>query len=160
MNQFQRLALTSLTIVVCLAGTADAVTYYVGRRGDNNRDKVTAQNRSTPWKTIQHALDSIRYGDEVIVLNGLYREDLRFNRSGAKGFPITLRAENKQKARVIGSIAGYDVRYITVDGFDVTNPSRTVLTKGISFDRCHHIVVRNNRVRFCAGGGIALDQCD
>ena len=148
-------------LVVCLnAVSASAVTYYVSRFGDDSRPKIRAQNRNTPWQTIQGALDRVRGSDTIIVLNGLYREDIRFNKSGFRDGNITLKAENKHGARVIGSIAGYDRRYITVDGFDVTNPNLQPLSKGISFDRCHHVTIRNCRARFCAGGGIAVDQCD
>jgi parallel beta-helix repeat protein len=142
------------------AGVCQAARYYVGTNGSDGRSRSQAQNRSTPWRNIRHAMNQVSGGDEVVVLNGTYYENVFINRSGYNGGEITLRAENKRGARLFGSISAQDKSYIRIDGFDVTNSSSTGQTKGISFKRCHHITIRSNRVRNCWGGGIGCDQSD
>ena len=149
-----------IAITLCVTTTVQAATYYVGPRGDNTRSTSQASNRSTPWRSIQRALDFAVAGDVIVVLNGTYNEQARFRRGGTSGNQIVLRAENRERARVVGSISGTNISFVTVEGFDVSNYQRTGLTKGISFQRCHHITVRSNRVRECSGGGIAFDQSD
>lgn len=152
--------LSACVMLFVLASISHAATFYVATNGSDNRNNSQAQNRSTPWRTIQRGLDSAGGGDEVVVLDGTYYEQARFRRSGSAGADILLRSENREGARVIGSIAGYDVNYVVVEGFDVTNNGDTQQTKGIAFGRCHHVTVRNNRVRNCFGGGIGVDQSD
>ena len=144
-----------------LASSAMAETFYVARYGFNGRSKATAKDRSRPWRTIQHGVNQANAGDTIVVLNGTYYEQVFFNKSGFNGNSITLKSENREGAKIIGSIGGNDVSYINVDGFDVTNRRLDAIqSKGITFNRCHHLVIRNNRVHDCRGGGISLDQSD
>ena len=135
-------------------------TYYVGNNGDDSRGSDSATNRSTPWRTIQRGVNQARGGDRVVVLDGWYRENVYLGNSGYGGGEIVLEAENREGARLEGWISSNDQSYIIVDGFDVTNSSQIPPTKGISFVRCHHITVRDCRVRDCYGGGIAFDKTD
>ena len=147
-------------ILIAQTGVSEAARYYVGTNGSNSRSKSQAQNRSTPWRSIQHAMGQVYGGDEVVVLNGTYYEKISFRRSGSAGRDIKLRAENKRKARIVGYISAYDKSYMTVDGFDVSNYNRSGLTKGIAFGRCHHVTIRNCEARECWGGGISVDKSD
>ena len=54
--------------LVAQDGFAD--TLYVATNGNNQRSRAQAQNRSTPWQTIQRACNQARPGDEVVVLPG------------------------------------------------------------------------------------------
>ena len=146
--------------VVASASSIDAATYYVGTNGADSRSQSQAQNRSTPWRNIQRAMNVASGGDTVIVLPGTYHEDVYMGRSGYAGGEITLRAESREVARLIGSISSNDQQFLRIDGFDVSNYSSSGLTKGIALTRCHHVTVRDCRVRECYGGGIAFDQCD
>ena len=142
------------------AEVCQAARYYVGNNGSDSRSRSQAEDRSTPWQNIRHAMNQVSGGDEVIVLDGTYYENVFITRSGYDGGEIILRAENKRAARIFGSISAQDQSYIRIDGFDVTNSSSTGQTKGIAFTRCHHITIRSNRVRDCWGGGIGCDQSD
>ena len=150
-----------LSLALAFTSVCEATSFYVfDRDGDDSRTSTQAQSRRTAWKTIQRAMDVAGPGDEVIVMNGRYEENVLFRRGGSAGAPLVLRAEVREGVRLIGSIASYGINYISVEGFYLTNLSRTGLTKGISLNGGHHVTVRNNRVRSCAGGGISIDQCD
>lgn len=150
----------SLVASTLWAASAEAATFYVGTNGSDSRSRSQAQSRSTPWRNIQRAVNEAGAGDTVIVLAGTYYENVSIGRSGAAGDELTLKAESREAARLIGSISANDQSYLRVDGFDVSNYSSSGLTKGIAFGRCHHVTVRDCRVRECYGGGIAFDQSD
>jgi len=153
--------LFALIATFLLGSQCAAETFYVSTNGFDSRSSNVARNRNTPWRSIQHGVNQARAGDQIVVLNGTYWEQVFFNRSGRAGAQIALRSENREGARVIGSIGGNDVSYIRVDGFEVINRRLDAIqSKGITFNRCHHLEVRNNRVHNCRGGGISIDQSD
>ena len=153
-----------LLLMVCslalVPQTGFADILYVATNGNNQRSRAQAQNRSTPWRTIQRACNQARPGDEVVVLPGEYNQNVRIRKSGRANREITFRSERHHGARLLGSFSTEDQSYITITGFDVTNFSSTGQTKGIDFVRCHHVTVRTCRVRDCFGGGIGFDQSD
>ena len=156
--------LLGLIVVFVLGLTLSNVSYadtlYVGNNGNDGRSRNQARNRSTPWRTIQRAVNEVNPGDTIVVQSGTYNELVRIRRSGQANRLIELRSEGRHGARLLGDISVADQSYITIDGFDVTNRSQTGQTKGIDFTRCHHVTVRNCRVRDCWGGGIGFDQSD
>jgi parallel beta-helix repeat protein len=154
------LRLLALAVAISWCDLSLARDLYVAPSGSDSRSSSQAQNRSTPWRTIQRGLDSAGAGDRVIVLDGTYYENVSFRRSGSSSSELALRSENSGGAKVVGSIAAYDKNYILIQGFDVSNPGGTQLTKGISVNRGHHIRVRSNRVHDCYGGGISIDRSD
>ncbi|TWT54994.1 hypothetical protein Pla22_26480 [Rubripirellula amarantea] len=152
--------LAVIPAILCDAVLCDAATFYVGPNGSDSYGRNQATNRSTPWRSIQRGVNEAGGGDTVVVLSGTYYESVYLGRSGYGGNEITLKSESREGARLIGSISSNDQSYLRVDGFDVSNYSSTGLTKGISFNRCHHVTVRDCRVRECWGGGISFDQTD
>jgi len=143
------------------SSVAIADTIFVRFDGNDSRSRTQAQNESTPYKTIQKAVDQAFAGDTVVVLDGHYNEFVKMPRSGRVDEPITLRTERKEGAVLNGSIEGYDKSHIVIDGFELANwRSDAPQTKGIVFVRCHNITIRNNRVHDCRGGGISCDQSD
>jgi hypothetical protein len=159
-NAFVQLWIACLLSITFCSTQVWAARYYVGNNGSNSRVASQALNRSTPWQTIQHAVNQISGGDEVIVLSGTYNEKVSINRSGYAGGEIVVKSEVREGARVLGYLSANDQSFIRIDGFNVTNSSSTGLTKGIKFTRCHHVTVRDCRVSNCYGGGIAFDQSD
>lgn len=78
------------TVKVYAAGN----TYYVSNStGDDTRTTTEAQQRNTPWKTIQKAADHLQAGDTCIILAGTYRESVVPANSGTDGNPITYKAD-------------------------------------------------------------------
>ncbi|MDQ6985406.1 MAG: DUF1565 domain-containing protein [Candidatus Dojkabacteria bacterium] len=56
-----------------LVSKADAATYYVSTSGDNGNDGSSG----TPWRDIQHALDTMTGGDTLKIGAGTYSESVR-----------------------------------------------------------------------------------
>ncbi len=65
--------------------TAENV-YYVSPDGDDGNPGTFDQ----PWRTIQHAVDSVGPGDTIWVRSGIYNERVVIQTSGLPGLPITL----------------------------------------------------------------------
>ncbi len=157
MKKLQTLLALLLTLIFVSISNAD--TIYVSNSGSDARSRGQAQNRNTPFRTIQRGVDQAFAGDRVVVLDGTYREYVTFPRSGRRNAEIQLESENREGATIIGSIEGYDQSYIKVLGFYVSNRLLDApQSKGIVFVRCHHITIRDNRVQGCRGGGISCDQ--
>lgn len=152
----------TLVIVLCFASAAtQADVFYVGPNGLDGRFRETAKNRDRPWRTIQKAMNEAGPGDQVIVLDGTYWEQVNLTRSGQPGKYIELKSENREGAFLVGSIVGSDVSFIKIEGLELSNRrTDAVQSKGIAFYRSHHLIIRNNRVHDCRGGGISCDQSD
>jgi parallel beta-helix repeat protein len=152
-----RYLLFALLIFACsFAQELVAQTYYVATNGVNTRTRAQAQNRNTPYRSIQTALNRAESGSTIVVLDGTYWGQFNFVRSN-----VTLRAERKEGAFIVGSIFANDLSFIRVDGFEVSNRRPDApRSKGIAMNRCHNVVVRDCRVHDCRGGGIAIDQSD
>lgn len=152
--------------------SASGKTIYVRDRiGDDSRSVEEATSTGTPLKTIQRAVDLAEPGDLVFVQARTYREHVRIRRSGARMQPITIAGTQIGTTKIIGSIGGIGVRYVTVRNLDISNsevldiPSDFLALeyadpKGIFFYLSHNIKILNNRVHHCRGGGMAINQSD
>lgn len=148
--------LPGLLVLFLLTESLVAQTYYVSSSGNNRHTNAQAQNRNTPLRNIQSALNRARSGSTIVVLDGSYWGHFNFVRSN-----VTLRSERKEGALIIGSFYSQDLNNLTIEGFEITNRRADApRTKGISFVRCHTVAVRDCRVRDCRGGGISFDQSD
>jgi hypothetical protein len=118
---------TPLEQIPCTVAVADEPSpsnvHYVGLSGsDSNIGSL-----SHPWATIQHADSLAKPGDTVIVLDGIYRGDIALTSSGTTEQPIVYRAQNKWKAKLIGTgtgagsaVVGVSGGNIILQGFDIT----------------------------------------
>jgi len=152
-------------------------TYIVDSFSGNDSNSGT---RDKPFKTIQKGVDVAIAGDTVLVREGLYREEaephqagVRFRKSGASDAWIKVKAFPGSHPRVTSATWGtfriMNVSYIEVSGFDVTTEKVEGQTdpnyqrnegNGIDVSRSHHILVRNNKVHDCGGGGISTAFSD
>jgi len=148
----QRFLVLFFLAVFCCCGTnLEAQTYYVSPSGNNVRSRAQAQNRNTPWKSIQTALNRAESGSTIVVLDGTYWGQFDFVRSN-----VTLKSERREGAFIVGSFYAFDKSNLRIDGFEIANRRPDApRTKGISINRCHDVVVRD-----CRGGGISFDQSD
>jgi Right handed beta helix region len=103
-------------------------SFYVSKTGnDSNPGTQTA-----PWRTIQHAADTVRAGGTVNVLGGVYEELVSINKSGnaADGF-ITFRSYPGETAVLdaehftpSGRSAVLTIQsksYVRIEGFEICN---------------------------------------
>jgi hypothetical protein len=120
----------SAPAAVDAAAGADGVTYYVATNGSDENPGAFAM----PWRTLQHAAETVRPGDTVLVRGGTYNERLVLRSSGAENafltfenFPgetpvlsgegLTLSETDAENAL----IALCDVSYVRIRGIAVTN---------------------------------------
>jgi len=133
-HKFILFSLFGMVAPACSKSKSDAATetiaahvYYVSNSGsDANTGTINA-----PFKTIMVALNKAVAGDTVIARGGTYYESINFPRSGTSDKNITLKAYPGEKPVIDGSniiVNGWvalvtcsNVRYITIDGFDVCN---------------------------------------
>ncbi|NLW03256.1 MAG: PKD domain-containing protein [Clostridiaceae bacterium] len=95
--------------------------YVSQTRGDDSFDGTEEK----PFKTISKALESSWPGDEIIVDDGDYGDQVKFasNRAyGDEGKRLIIRAQNRHKARIFGANLKYG-DYVTLDGFEITEKS-------------------------------------
>jgi parallel beta-helix repeat protein len=104
-----RIGLTKIWMLLLLAlpSAAGATTYHVSVRGQD----AAAGTAAAPWRSLQHAVDSLQPGDTAVVGPGSYRERIEVKRGGTAEAPITLTA--MPGARVV--VSGAD---LLPDGWD------------------------------------------
>nr|MBC8248539.1 right-handed parallel beta-helix repeat-containing protein [Anaerolineales bacterium] len=113
--QGKRLRAIVLVVVVIIPTgllvphTAAENVYYVSPDGDDANPGSFDQ----PWRTIQHAVDSVGPGDTIWVRGGTYNEGVVVATSGLPGLPITLIGYPGEVAILDGS--GLEQR----DGIDI-----------------------------------------
>ena len=90
------LALIFCQLILCtaFANVTFAETYYVSPQGDDS-NRGTTENQ--PFQMVQHAVDKMKTGDTLIVLDGVYTGTLKL-KSG-----ITIEAKNPRKAIFSGA---------------------------------------------------------
>lgn len=150
-----RLFILSLSFMILCAISASATTYYVSLSGSDTNTGSQAQ----PWRTIQHAVDTVSQGDTIVVTAGSYA-GCRIGKSGIAASPITLRAESagvvlinslspSNRHQSLIEIENFDAttRYWVIDGFEVAGAQRYGIdlrdTEYVTVQNC---VVHNNTV--------------
>ncbi len=122
---------------------------YVSKNGnDNNKG-----SKKSPLKTINKAIKKAKPGTTIYVMDGTYREEIVFERSGKKGAYITLKAYRKNKAKLtlkkgkggaIISLEGQD--YIAISGFDIGNVEAKEAYGILITEGSNHVSIKNNRI--------------
>ena len=93
------LLLASLTL---LPSTALALDFYVDDAiGNDARSTVEAQSAATPWKTINHALQTVQSGNKIRVKPGTYAESAE-----SRFANVTLRASGDPGTVIIAPPIG------------------------------------------------------
>jgi hypothetical protein len=119
------LVVVALTSVLCSAQAGSS--FYVSTIGsDSNSGSFTA-----PWRTIQHAANTVTAGAMVYVKGGVYHESVSFPASGTSSDPITFTNYPGQNAVIDGTgLAVSNIQgliniknqsYITINGFEIRN---------------------------------------
>jgi hypothetical protein len=123
-------------------------TYYVATNGNDGN----SGSSSSPWRTIQHAADSVSAGATVYVMGGTYNEKVTMKNSGSSGNYITFAAYPGQTVTIDGTgiSLNYDglirmdgVSYIKISGFHIVHSTfmGVMISGGAS-----NIIVQNNYI--------------
>ncbi|HEY4363994.1 MAG TPA: right-handed parallel beta-helix repeat-containing protein [Bryobacteraceae bacterium] len=150
------LVLSSFVSLCC--STTYAATYYVATTGNDSHAGSTSQ----PWKTLQHAVDTIKPGDTILVEAGTYA-GCRIGKAGTQSAPKTLEAApnatvliNKpgasNKHNSIVEIEDFDSTMTdwVIAGFEISGSPKY----GVDVRVTNRITVRNNHVHNSALTGI------
>ncbi len=108
-------------------------TYFVATTGNDQ----AAGSQLAPWQTLQHAANLVKTGDTVIVEAGTYSGFVMgWNgaQNGTASSPITFQAQpgvliNARNAQTADGIDLEGCSYVTLQGFQVTNPSGGTITR-------------------------------
>ena len=84
---------------LALRSLAPAATYHVWLQGKDTADGSAA----APWRTLQHAVNSLQPGDTALVGPGTYRERIEVKHGGTEAAPITLSAAPGARVIVSGA---------------------------------------------------------
>jgi hypothetical protein len=105
-----------LASVMYAGEQARGASYVVDGVAPGATDSNTG-TEERPFKTIQHAVDLAKAGDNVLVMEGKYDERVKVRGSGEDSAPITVRATPRRSAIV----SGFDLQasYIRVEGFEI-----------------------------------------
>jgi hypothetical protein len=77
---------------------AKSAEYHVSLSGSDSNPGTM----SRPWRTIQHAVNSVKPGDTVTIHEGTYEEEIVLNNSGTADDPITFTAAPEESVTVEG----------------------------------------------------------
>jgi len=117
---FWKIVLITIVAVLFFAGftaIASADTYYVATTGD---DGIGDGSSGNPWRTIQHAVNTITEGNTIIVRDGTYTENVYVNKPH-----LTIRSENGAETTIVqaenqdGHVFEVTADYVNISGFTV-----------------------------------------
>jgi len=113
---------------------ANGTTYYVNNStGDDNRTDVEAENSSTPWKTISHAVTNASAGDTITVAAGTYYETIDVT---VDGLTIQSLSGNPSDTIIDGAddtvIVINHYNHVTISGFTITGGGGSIDYQGLN----------------------------
>ena len=102
-------------------------TYYVGLNGSDTNSGTQA----APYKTFSKALAVMAPGDTLLVMDGVYKQNIYGAKSGQAGKPITIKALNDGQATIDGGGTGFPIllegSYYVIDGLVARNGGENVI---------------------------------
>ncbi len=134
----------SVFLVCSSFSSVFSATYYISASGDDGADG----SQSYPWRTFQHAADSVSAGDVVKAKSGTYA-GWRAQSGGTSGLPITFKADDGASVTInavspdsrkgsIVEIEGYD--WWVVEGFTIRDAPDHA---GVDIRKADHVTARN-----------------
>jgi len=150
---------TFVCAVLCVnnasASNSSALEKFVSPDGSDQADGSAPH----PWRTIQHAADSVSPGVTVHVSPGTYVESVQSKVSGVPPARIRFVSDVKWAAKIV-SVQGGDGAtwlnsgsYVDIEGFDITGLGAYGFKNIGSYDRLIGNHVHNIPASNCASGG-------
>ena len=150
--------LCALSLWLFLAPLAGAADYFVATDGNDGNPGSESQ----PWKTLQHAADTVGPGDTVSVHGGNYA-GAYLETSGTSSQPIVFQAFAGETPSITADNSrtpdGFNLEgasWVTVQGFTIDGRSRA----GIRAVTCEHVTLRDNHADGNGTWGIFTGFCD
>lgn len=118
--------------------------YFVSPSGSDSASGASDQ----PWRTLQHAADTVAAGDSVTVAAGNYA-GFNLGTSGTASARITFTAQsgaiiNSRNPTTADGINLEGADYVTIEGFRVLNTTGTITRAGIRSVTNTGVIIRNN----------------
>ena len=117
-------------LLACVSGAfgQSNSSFYVSTTGDDSNPGT----QTAPWRTVQHAADTVRAGNTVNVRGGVYDELVTIKASGNatvgfitfKSYPgetAILDAEHITPPGRSGILTIHDKSYVRIEGFEIRN---------------------------------------
>ena len=137
-------------------------TFYVSTTGDDAGPGSLEQ----PWRTIQHALDTLTLGQTALVREGTYSENLRVTLDGTPNKPITISRFGSEQV-ILRPAGGPDnsypveidsASYFRLHGFVIENAIGPSSADVVVEDDSHHIEISGNEIRNSSDQGIFSER--
>ncbi|HWH60041.1 MAG TPA: right-handed parallel beta-helix repeat-containing protein [Terriglobales bacterium] len=143
-----------------VANSGMSTAFYVSPAGSDAADG----SASSPWATIQHAVNAARAGTMIHVAPGTYVEAIKTTASGSSDARITLLSDIKWGAKIIApnSDSAWENRgdYVDIEGFDITGDGRLGILNLGSFVRIMGNHVHNIPAPCTSSGGAGINNAD
>jgi Periplasmic copper-binding protein (NosD) len=139
-----------------------AETFYVSTTGDDSAPGTFDR----PWRTVQHALDTLTPGQTALVREGTYGENLRVTLDGSADKPITISSFGSEQAILRpagGRENNYPVEidsasYFRLHGFVIEYATGSSSADVVLENGSHHIEISGNEIRNSSDQGLWSDR--
>ncbi len=138
-----------LIIVLNVTNLLGQTNYYVSGNGNNSNNGSI----SSPWETIQYAVNQLHPGDTLNIKSGTYPEKIQISVSGTANAYITIR--NYLNDEVILDAGNFnnsipiiqtDQAYLHIEGLHLTNNIKNYAVGFELNNAAHHIEFVNNKI--------------
>jgi len=140
---------------------SNGTSIYVSTEGSD----AAPGTRNAPWRTIEHALESVRPGDTIVLRGGVYAQNLVISVSGTASRPITLTSDPDEEAilRPGATAPSYpvelmDAAYVRLDGVVVENAVGTSVANVYVEGSSHDVEISGCTIRNSQQQGIFTDR--
>ncbi|MCP4158160.1 MAG: right-handed parallel beta-helix repeat-containing protein [bacterium] len=122
-------------------GGGEQDQYYVSVTGSDSNDG----SQATPWRTIQHGLDTIKAGEVLNIVSGVYTEELYLNTSGSSDKKVYIKGESFANTIINGADAERDLFFIENSDF-IELSQLTFMNApraGLRLSQSHYVGIHN-----------------
>jgi len=126
-------------------------TIHIAKTGSNSGDGSS----ENPYLTIQEGYNAAQAGDTILVHAGLYKEEVRINKTNPANAPITIKAASGEEVKVETDRSAYGAAFVIdssanniIDGFVIQNSGGTNNIGAIFFRTNisnHYLTIKNNK---------------
>lgn len=140
---------------------AAGATYYVSPAGSDSNPGTEA----APWQTLTKAASSLQAGDTAIFEDGVYEssQTIRFANNGTEGAPITIKAKNRQQAKLLfanlNTTSKFDLTnkaFLSIEDFEITQTVSGTSSADIfiNINNCTGCTISGNAIHGAGGKAV------